>query len=508
MPKIATAKPERRAGAESPRRQSRNKTTAPMKKALSTEGRRPVPTAQTVPSRAIKHLIDARERFAARLTSFIDRPDPKAVHDLRVASRRLVVLLDLFRKLEPSLKHSDLQTIFTMPIKATGRLSDLQVIQARLAEWGKDYPEARIVLDELAVREAAEWDGLAEWLSSADLPALPPRLEILGAALAERFGPSVDSRFVVGAERALRTGLVELDRRRKALRPDRIKTIHRLRRALRAFRYAAEFLRPFVGEAAEQAIRSAKVLQTAMGDLHDLDLLTAEIRSLSAGKADEAAEPERLLSALDGRREKDVAAFLELSGHFDAFAALAASLRDAPPRATEVLVESQTLRLILVRHGLAAARGTPGVENDELRPLLRKGRSRTREMARMLARQGIRPDLVVASPLLRTYQTAEILFEQFRPDAPLQCWDEMRPDRPAGALFERLNREIPRPATVALVGHEPNLSRLASALLTDRRRLAIDFRKSAAMMLRIDGQKLPLKAELEWFIPPRLIPRG
>ena len=62
------------------------------------------------------------------------------------------------------------------------------------------------------------------------------------------------------------------------------------------------------------------------------------------------------------------------------------------------------MRLILVRHAQAAA-GEP----DELRPLTPEGRAQARELGSRLRAQGVQPDAVLASPLLRARETAAAL---------------------------------------------------------------------------------------------------
>src|SRR5439155_19445626 len=59
-----------------------------------------------------------------------------------------------------------------------------------------------------------------------------------------------------------------------------------------------------------------------------------------------------------------------------------------------------SVQLYLVRHA-EAADGEP----DELRPLTAEGRRAARELGERLASEGIRPDAVLTSPLLRARET-------------------------------------------------------------------------------------------------------
>ena len=61
----------------------------------------------------------------------------------------------------------------------------------------------------------------------------------------------------------------------------------------------------------------------------------------------------------------------------------------------------------------------------------------------------------------------------------------------------------PRRASVALVGHEPNLGELAARLIGARRPL--EFKKGG--ICRIDFESMPPKGvgHLRWFIGPRML---
>jgi phosphohistidine phosphatase SixA len=66
------------------------------------------------------------------------------------------------------------------------------------------------------------------------------------------------------------------------------------------------------------------------------------------------------------------------------------------------------VRVYLVRHAEAA----PG-EPDDLRRLTSAGRSAARKLATRLAAEGVRPDAVLSSPLLRARETAAELARPF-----------------------------------------------------------------------------------------------
>jgi phosphohistidine phosphatase len=112
------------------------------------------------------------------------------------------------------------------------------------------------------------------------------------------------------------------------------------------------------------------------------------------------------------------------------------------------------VQLVIVRHAEAAA-GEP----DELRPLTPEGREAARALGERLATEGVRPDAVLTSPLLRARETAQ---ELARPAG----LDPEPDERLApGATAEGVRAAAAeRGETVVVVGHQPDCSQIAAAL--------------------------------------------
>jgi len=109
------------------------------------------------------------------------------------------------------------------------------------------------------------------------------------------------------------------------------------------------------------------------------------------------------------------------------------------------------MRLVLIRHADAA----PGAP-DELRALTPEGHDQARKLGEQLRGQGIEPDAVLSSPLLRARETAgELGFGEPKAHnalAPGASADDVR-----AAVADRGE-------TVVVVGHQPDCGRIAAAL--------------------------------------------
>ena len=109
------------------------------------------------------------------------------------------------------------------------------------------------------------------------------------------------------------------------------------------------------------------------------------------------------------------------------------------------------MRLVLVRHAEAAP-GSP----DELRTLTADGQDQARELGERLRVEGIEPDAVLTSPLLRARETGAALgFGE--PEAV----DALAPGATAEDVRDAV---VGRGETVIVVGHQPDCGQIAAAL--------------------------------------------
>ena len=119
--------------------------------------------------------------------------------------------------------------------------------------------------------------------------------------------------------------------------------------------------------------------------------------------------------------------------------------------------------LLLIRHGEAVE--SAGELGDNGRWLTRKGREVTHEVARWLAKKAARrPVAIWTSPLVRAVQTAEIIVAHRALDLDVSARRELSPGGDWTALLTEIAR-YEGTGPLALVGHEPMLSNIASALM-------------------------------------------
>jgi phosphohistidine phosphatase SixA len=144
--------------------------------------------------------------------------------------------------------------------------------------------------------------------------------------------------------------------------------------------------------------------------------------------------------------------------------------------------------LFLVRHGPAGHHDPSRWPDDADRPL--DDVSKTKAAAAGLVRVVPEVDAVLSSSFVRAWQTAELLHEAGWPEA--ERLRELEVGVPAIAMVGLLHRRTE--GSLALVGHEPQLSQLASLLCGGG---TFQLKKGGAIAIA-DGI-------LRWSLTPRVL---
>ena len=161
------------------------------------------------------------------------------------------------------------------------------------------------------------------------------------------------------------------------------------------------------------------------------------------------------------------------------------------------------MELYLVRHAIAAQRDFNRWPDDLERPLTREGERRFRRVAGALRLAAPKVDLVLSSPLTRAWQTAEILASEAGWPTPTRS-DALAAGEPLSAVLDALTPHLGRDS-VALVGHEPDLSELASFLIAGTPNGRVEMKKGGVACLRVDGEARPAAGMLRWLLTPGVV---
>ena len=151
--------------------------------------------------------------------------------------------------------------------------------------------------------------------------------------------------------------------------------------------------------------------------------------------------------------------------------------------------------LYLIRH----AHAVDG-EVDAARPLSKRGEQQVRDLADFLRRsESFQPDEIWHSPLVRARETAQLLAQRLKLAAPLALMPDLEPGDDPRAVARRIKATS---HSLAVIGHEPHLSALASLLVVGKPEApAFVMKKCAALALEGAGSSWMVC----WFVSPEVI---
>lgn len=158
--------------------------------------------------------------------------------------------------------------------------------------------------------------------------------------------------------------------------------------------------------------------------------------------------------------------------------------------------------LYLLRHGVAMDREDPDCPPDAERPLTREGVDKTRQVARGLRKLGVKPDLIISSPLLRAIQTAEIAAGELSYAKDKICrTPALEPEADPAELLKEISRL--KKDEVLCTGHAPHVDELIAQAVGVRAAFTA-LKKAGAACLEFDSPAAS-RGKLLWLFPPKIL---
>jgi phosphohistidine phosphatase len=156
------------------------------------------------------------------------------------------------------------------------------------------------------------------------------------------------------------------------------------------------------------------------------------------------------------------------------------------------------MKLYFLRHGRADRSAWMGMDFE--RPLTEDGKECMLREADFIAQLDLGLDAILTSPLVRAYQTAEIVAERLNMLDLLTVDEQLEPGFGPIDLAEILEG-YPEADEIMFVGHEPDFSETISYLIGGGN--IVCKKGSLARVDLIDAG--PLAGELVWLIPPKAL---
>lgn len=203
-----------------------------------------------------------------------------AVHDLRVAIRRLVAAVDLLSTIFPTEQLITARQHLKRLLKHVSPLRDTQVQRVAVKKLSQEFPDLESFSTVLLLREQRGLNRISRRLGRLPARSIQRALFTTARSLERSMrDPAVKEAVRLSLQGALAAAFIRLVELRRKIDPSDPTTIHRLRVAFKKFRYTTEILRPDIEKAHHKAMND---YQTSLGDIRDRELLVESIEGFRA----------------------------------------------------------------------------------------------------------------------------------------------------------------------------------------------------------------------------------
>jgi CHAD domain-containing protein len=247
-------------------------------------------------------LREVDRELAAVIPRVVDMTDGEAVHDMRVAIRRIRTLLRLARPVYGRFHADCVRLAFARLQQATGDLRDEEALVETLADLPANDPTFEAWRARRRSHDRRLRDDVIRRIRVGELRR--PR-RMLHALLTLPVDPANNEPVERLARRSVARAGKDVERLRD-VSPEDALGLHELRIAYKKLRYAAEFFAPALPPELAAMAAVATRFQKRLGDVHDVDVALATMQR-ARGLPD--ATKGRVLSLLRAARAHRVKKF-------------------------------------------------------------------------------------------------------------------------------------------------------------------------------------------------------
>jgi CHAD domain-containing protein len=233
------------------------------------------------------------------------------VHELRVATRRLLAQFTLLSCVAPSPALEKARRILKRRLTALGELRDAQVQRLFIEQKTASFPELVLLGHWLQRRERLLAKSAAEKVNRFKTRKLERWISAMMGDLTAKAGRSrARTQLASAALRAAAQAFAEAVERRRAINLADLRTVHQTRVAFKRFRYILESLSPGITGLSRRQLRALAYYQRKMGIIQDLEVMQACVARYARGDKKRKALLQRFSRHLRERRARALRSFL------------------------------------------------------------------------------------------------------------------------------------------------------------------------------------------------------
>ncbi len=257
-------------------------------------------------------LASRWESYREQLRRCQRRFSEDAVHELRVATRRLLAQFTVLSCVAPSAALEKARRILKRRLAALGDLRDTQVQRQFIKQKADSFPEIVRLRGWLKRRERRLARSAAETVNRAKTKKLEKWISAMTADLAAKAtNARAQRQFAAAVLRAAAESFAEAVERRRAINLADLRTVHQTRVTFKRFRYIVESLSPDITGLSRRQLRTLAYYQRKMGIIQDLEVMQACVAQYTRGDKKRAVLLQPFSRHLRQRRARALRSFLK-----------------------------------------------------------------------------------------------------------------------------------------------------------------------------------------------------
>jgi CHAD domain-containing protein len=234
---------------------------------------------QSGPQRLLLQALETRwEIYRAELTNCRSEFTEDAVHDLRVATRRILALIQLLNSISPRPRLKKMARAFKDQLDEFDDLRDTQVILGELSEILQELPQLEEFEKQLRSHEEQMLHDMNRKLERRDTSEISGWIRKTRDALEEETNKGLKDQILDAVDDAF----LDVRQRLSWVDLNRSATIHRVRVVFKAFRYMVEIVHPLLKDFPPGMLKQMDEYQTVMGNIQDAEVFASSLADFSA----------------------------------------------------------------------------------------------------------------------------------------------------------------------------------------------------------------------------------
>jgi len=237
----------------------------------------------------------------------------EAVHDLRVATRRVLAIIELLNSMEPRPRFDKIIREFKDQLDEMDDLRDTQVILAEISETLNELPQLQPFEQQLQADEEKLLRTLRKKIKKFEPPDLEKRMDKTQASLEENESDDLESKALQAVDDAY-----QLTNERLAwVDATRAATIHRVRVAFKSLRYMIEIIHPLLKDYPNENLKRMNDYQSRMGEIQDSEVFMQTLADYSESTS--FPDMESVRRYYEQRHNEAISAYIENRNELQTF---------------------------------------------------------------------------------------------------------------------------------------------------------------------------------------------